>query len=103
MPKIELPESEDGNDRAEEGVQWCESFSESRKDDEWYEAVADALHILGKRWYSDTTLDEDAFILAYADAIAERPEHEKPCARCSSAAGEEIVHGVLECPRRDLN
>lgn len=73
------------------------------KDNAWYEAVADALHNLGKRWNDDTTPDEDAYILAYADTRAERPAHEMPCGLCSSAAGEEVVHGILECPRRDLN
>jgi hypothetical protein len=47
------------------------------KDDSWYEAIADALQVLGKRWYSDTTEEEDAFILAYADELAERPEAER--------------------------
>lgn len=98
-----IPVPEDGNVRAEEGVSYMESFSESRKDDAWYEAIADALHSLGKQWDSDTTPDEDAYILAYADTRAERPAHEMPCGLCSSAAGEEIVHGILECPRRDLN
>jgi hypothetical protein len=69
-------------------------------DDEWYIAIGDALRILGKRWYDDFTKDEDAFILAYADIMAQRPAHEMPCGPCSSAAGHEIVHGILECPSR---
>jgi hypothetical protein len=66
----------------------------------WYDSVGLALRIIGKRWYSDTTLDEDAFILAFADQVSQRPAHEMPCAPCSSAAGRELVHGILECPAR---
>jgi hypothetical protein len=47
------------------------------KDDVWYEAVSDALRILGKNWYSVFTHEDDAFITAYADEVAERPEHER--------------------------
>jgi len=47
------------------------------QDDSWYEAIADALRIIRKRWYSDTTDEEDAFVLAYADEIAPRPETER--------------------------
>jgi hypothetical protein len=46
-------------------------------DDAWYEAVSDAIHILGKEWYSDFTDAEDEFILAYADELATRPERER--------------------------
>jgi hypothetical protein len=46
-------------------------------EDAWYEAIADALRIIGKRWDSDTTDEEDAFVLAYADEVAERPYHER--------------------------
>lgn len=62
---------------AEEGVAFMQSFSEGSKDDAWYGAISDALRILGKRWDSDVTDEEDAFILAYADEVAERPEHER--------------------------
>jgi hypothetical protein len=47
------------------------------EDDAWYEAIADALRIIGKRWDSDVTDEEDAFILAYADEVAERPASER--------------------------
>jgi len=47
------------------------------QDDSWYEAIADALRIIGKRWYDDVTPEEDAFVLAYADTVAERPESER--------------------------
>ena len=50
---------------------------EAKGPDEWYEAVADALRILRKRWWDDLTADEDAFVEAYADEIAERPESER--------------------------
>lgn len=45
--------------------------------DEWYEAIADALQILGKRWFDDLTAEQDAFVLAYADEVATRPESER--------------------------
>jgi hypothetical protein len=70
--------STDGNNRrADEGVKWAEGFSESRKDDEWYIALIDALEILGLRYNSVTTPEQDAFVLAYADEVATRPEHER--------------------------
>lgn len=69
-------------------------------DDAWYEAIADALRILGKNWDDDVSLEEDAFVLAYADEVAQRPAHEMPCGPCTAAAGTEIVHGILECPGR---
>jgi len=72
-----------------------------RADNDWYDSVGLAIHILGKHWYSDFTDEDDAFIHAFADAIGPRPECEIPCARCSSAAGREIVH-LDECPRKDL-
>jgi hypothetical protein len=49
----------------------------SIQDDAWYAALIDALAILGKKWDSETTDDEDAFVLAYADEVARRPEHER--------------------------
>lgn len=45
--------------------------------DAWYEALIDGLQILGKRWDSDTTDEEDAFVLAYADEVAVRPASER--------------------------
>lgn len=47
-----------------------------KEDNAWYEAIADALRILGLRWYDETTEEQDAFVLAYADEIAKRPEME---------------------------
>ena len=72
----------------------------SDPDEDWYDSVGLALYIIGKRWYSDTTLDEDAFILAFADEVSQRPAHEQPCAPCSKYRGQEVVHGILECPTR---
>ena len=43
----------------------------------WYEAVADALHFIGKRWWDDTSPREDAFILHWADREAPRPLNER--------------------------
>jgi hypothetical protein len=55
----------------------AEVHARVESEDSWYEALADALRIIGKRWYSDVTDDEDAFVLAYADEVAERPESER--------------------------
>jgi len=67
--------------------------------EEWYDSVGLAIKILGKKWDDDFTDEEDAFITAFADEISPRPECEIPCGPCSSAAGEELYHGALGCPR----
>lgn len=54
-----------------------EMTEQDRKDDLWYEAIADAIRILGKTWLDEFTDAEDAFVLAYADEVAERPEGER--------------------------
>ena len=46
-------------------------------DDDWYDSVGLALRVIHKRWYDDTTEDEDAFILAFADEIGPRPKYEE--------------------------
>jgi len=66
---------------------------------DWYDSVGLALRIIGRDWRDDLTDEEDAFVLAFADEIGPRPECELPCGPCSSAAGEEIYHGALGCPR----
>jgi hypothetical protein len=55
----------------------AEVHARVESEDAWYGAIADALRIIGKRWYSDVTGEEDAFVLAYADKVATRPEHER--------------------------
>jgi hypothetical protein len=64
-------------ERANAGVNFTEGFAETKAEDEWYDSVGLGLAILGKHWDSDVSPEEDAFILAFADEISERPEHER--------------------------
>jgi hypothetical protein len=64
-------------ERANAGVNFTDGFAETKAEDEWYDSVGLGLAILGLHWYSDVTPEQDAFVLAFADEISERPEHER--------------------------
>jgi len=63
--------------RGDEMAQKFVRSAQDLKDDEWYEAIADALRIIGRSWSDDITPEEDAFVLAYADEVATRPWAER--------------------------
>lgn len=44
---------------------------------DWYEAFADAVHSIGKKWPDELTGDENAYCEAEADKAATRPESER--------------------------
>lgn len=44
---------------------------------DWYEAFADAVHAMGKKWPDELTKEEEAIAEMHADDVAPRPEAEK--------------------------